>query len=76
MQPVDDRRYSPLFVKFIHHFNGDRDYYECHEVLEELWMEEGRICSIRGCCRWRWGCIIIETADAVRAEETVSGGPG
>lgn len=42
MQPVDDRRYSPLFVKFIHHFNGDRDYYECHEVLEELWMEEGR----------------------------------
>ncbi|MFD1396032.1 DUF309 domain-containing protein [Kroppenstedtia eburnea] len=42
MHSVGDSRYSPLFVKFIHHFNGDRDYYECHEVLEELWMEEGR----------------------------------
>lgn len=42
MKPVSDSRYSPLFVKFVHHFNGDRDYFECHEVLEELWMEEGR----------------------------------
>lgn len=42
MEPVSDSRYSPLFVKFVHHFNGDRDYFECHEVLEELWLEEGR----------------------------------
>ncbi|PTM57596.1 DUF309 domain-containing protein [Desmospora activa] len=40
MQP--DARESPLFTQFLYHFNVDRDYYECHEVLEELWMEEGR----------------------------------
>ncbi|MFC4076351.1 DUF309 domain-containing protein [Salinithrix halophila] len=34
--------HSPLFIQFLYHFNRDRDYYECHEVLEELWMEEGR----------------------------------
>ncbi|SFS77596.1 DUF309 domain-containing protein [Marininema halotolerans] len=34
--------YSPLYVQFLYHFNVDRDYFECHEVLEELWMEEGR----------------------------------
>lgn len=37
-----DRRFSPLFIRFLYHFNVDRDYFECHEVLEELWMEEGR----------------------------------
>ncbi|MEX2104338.1 MAG: DUF309 domain-containing protein, partial [Bacilli bacterium] len=25
-----------------YHFNMDRDYYECHEVMEELWLEDGR----------------------------------
>jgi uncharacterized protein len=29
----------PLFVQFISHFNGDRDYFECHEVLEDYWKE-------------------------------------
>ena len=29
----------PLFINFIEHFNGDRDYFECHEVLEEYWKE-------------------------------------
>ncbi|PTX60261.1 hypothetical protein C8P63_10925 [Melghirimyces profundicolus] len=37
-----DSRYSPLFIRFLYHFNVDRDYFECHEVLEALWMEEGR----------------------------------
>ncbi|RAP78682.1 DUF309 domain-containing protein [Paenibacillus montanisoli] len=23
-------------------FNVDEDYFECHEVMEELWLEEGR----------------------------------
>lgn len=30
------------YVAFVAHFNGDRDYYECHEYMEELWLEEGR----------------------------------
>ncbi|SFL27587.1 hypothetical protein SAMN03159341_104390 [Paenibacillus sp. 1_12] len=34
--------YDRLYVKFIYYFNVDRDYFECHEVMEELWLEEGR----------------------------------
>lgn len=34
--------YDPLYIRFLYHFNVDRDYFECHEVLEELWLEEGR----------------------------------
>ncbi|SDX12494.1 hypothetical protein SAMN05444487_110120 [Marininema mesophilum] len=38
----ENKGYSPLYVQFLYHFNYDRDYFECHEVLEELWLEEGR----------------------------------
>lgn len=34
--------YPELYIQFIYYFNIDRDYYECHEVMEELWLEEGR----------------------------------
>lgn len=27
------------FVQFLSYFNGNRDYFECHEVLEEYWKE-------------------------------------
>ncbi|REJ20642.1 MAG: DUF309 domain-containing protein [Paenibacillaceae bacterium] len=33
---------DPKFVRFLVLFNRDRDYYECHDVMEELWLEEGR----------------------------------
>ncbi|OWR27228.1 hypothetical protein CDO73_23575 [Saccharibacillus sp. O23] len=33
---------EPKFVAFLVYFNRDRDYFECHEVLEELWLERGR----------------------------------
>ncbi|RED56238.1 DUF309 domain-containing protein [Cohnella lupini] len=36
------------FVAFILYFNRDRDYYECHEVMEELWLEEGRSSLLQG----------------------------
>ncbi|QKG83533.1 DUF309 domain-containing protein [Kroppenstedtia pulmonis] len=39
---VDEEKYHPLYVQFIYYFNRERDYFECHEVLEELWLEEGR----------------------------------
>ena len=29
----------PLFVQFIVYFNENQDYFECHEVLEELWKK-------------------------------------
>lgn len=34
--------YDRLYVQFIYYFNEERDYFECHEVMEELWLEEGR----------------------------------
>lgn len=34
--------YDPLYIQFLYEFNESRDYFECHEVMEELWLEEGR----------------------------------
>ena len=34
--------FDPKFVRFLVLFNRDRDYYDCHDVMEELWLEEGR----------------------------------
>jgi uncharacterized protein len=34
--------YPSLYVDFFHYFNIEKDYFECHEVLEELWLETGR----------------------------------
>jgi len=34
--------YDPLYVAFVAYFNRERDYFECHEVMEQLWLEEGR----------------------------------
>jgi uncharacterized protein len=31
--------YPEHYVQFLVHFNGDRDYFECHEILEEYWKE-------------------------------------
>jgi uncharacterized protein len=29
--------YPDEYIQFLFHFHGDRDYFECHEVLEEYW---------------------------------------
>lgn len=34
--------YDPLYVAFLAYFLTFRDYFECHEVMEQLWLEEGR----------------------------------
>lgn len=39
---------DPRYLAFIAHFNGDQDYFECHEVMEELWLEEGRSLLLQG----------------------------
>lgn len=35
-------RYDVLYIAFLAYFNRERDYFECHEVMEQLWLEEGR----------------------------------
>lgn len=41
-------RYDPLYVQFLYHFNIEQDYYECHDYMEELWLEEGRFPLYQG----------------------------
>ncbi|MFB1080779.1 DUF309 domain-containing protein [Jeotgalibacillus sp. JSM ZJ347] len=31
--------YPDEYIRFLVHFHGDRDYFECHEILEEYWKE-------------------------------------
>lgn len=38
----EEHPYDERFIHFVVLFNVDRDYFECHEVMEELWLEEGR----------------------------------
>ncbi|MCM2531770.1 DUF309 domain-containing protein [Neobacillus pocheonensis] len=34
--------YPKEFVQYLMHFHGDRDYFECHEILEEYWKENDK----------------------------------
>lgn len=34
------REYAEAYVAFLVHFHGTRDYFECHELLEEHWKQE------------------------------------
>ena len=38
---VDPRGRDVRYAAYFHHFNQE-DYYEAHDVLESLWLEEGR----------------------------------
>jgi len=31
--------YPEEYIQFLAHFHGDRDYFECHEILEEYWKK-------------------------------------
>ncbi len=31
--------FHPLYIEYCTYFNGNRDYFECHEVLETYWKE-------------------------------------
>ncbi|OIK13650.1 hypothetical protein BIV59_05215 [Bacillus sp. MUM 13] len=31
--------YPQEYVTYLVHFHGDRDYFECHEILEEYWKK-------------------------------------
>lgn len=34
---MSDQQYPDPYVQFLCHFHGDRDYFTCHEILEEYW---------------------------------------
>jgi uncharacterized protein len=35
----DILNYPGPYIHFLIHFHGDRDYFECHEILEEHWKD-------------------------------------
>lgn len=41
-------KYKPLYVAYLVYFNRDRDYFECHEVLEKLWLAENHDLRYKG----------------------------
>ncbi|UOQ93632.1 DUF309 domain-containing protein [Halobacillus shinanisalinarum] len=45
--------YPKAFIEYLAHFHGTRDYFECHEVLEDHWKktEPGNRKSV-------WVCLI------------------
>ncbi|WP_347549794.1 DUF309 domain-containing protein [Pseudalkalibacillus hwajinpoensis] len=34
--------YSEAYIDYLAHFHGIRDYFECHEILEEHWKQDPR----------------------------------
>lgn len=34
--------YPDEFIQYLVHFHGDRDYFECHEILEAYWKDHER----------------------------------
>ncbi|MBB2480949.1 MULTISPECIES: DUF309 domain-containing protein [Heyndrickxia] len=32
-------RFPNAYIQFLIHFHGDRDYFECHEILEDYWKD-------------------------------------
>ncbi|AJS59411.1 DUF309 domain-containing protein [Paenibacillus sp. IHBB 10380] len=35
-------KYEDLYLAYLVYFNRDQDFFECHEVLEELWLHRDR----------------------------------
>lgn len=66
--------YSPLFIAFVYHFNETEDYFECHEVLEELWMEEGRDIFYQGLLQIAVGLYHHRNGNITGAVKLLSGG--
>jgi len=34
--------YPKPYIQYLVHFHGDRDYFECHEILEDYWKRTDR----------------------------------
>lgn len=41
-------KYSPYWLNFIYYFNVKRDFFECHEHGEYLWLNSGRPDCLKG----------------------------
>ena len=70
--------FNPLFVEYCAYFNGNNDYFECHEVLEEYWKNiapgekehplVGYVQLATGMYHWRRGNVIGAARILVKAK--------
>ncbi|WP_054950453.1 DUF309 domain-containing protein [Numidum massiliense] len=42
VQETISHDYPRRYIEFLYHFSTTRDFLQCHELLEELWVAEGR----------------------------------
>ncbi|MFS0837624.1 DUF309 domain-containing protein [Paenibacillus sp. 1P03SA] len=68
------RPYDPLYIAFLREFNVNRDYYECHEVMETLWLEEGRKPFYQGLLQIAVGLYHHENANVSGAVKLMESG--
>lgn len=68
------RPYDPLYIAFLREFNVSRDYYECHEVMETLWLEEGRRPFYQGLLQIAVGLYHHENANVSGAVKLMESG--
>lgn len=59
----DAGAYDPRYLRFLDLFNRDRDYYECHDVMEDLWLEEGRKPLLQGLLQVAVGLYHLENGN-------------
>lgn len=36
------KNYPESYIDYLIHFHASRDYFECHEIMEEYWLENNR----------------------------------
>ncbi|WP_416149653.1 DUF309 domain-containing protein [Salipaludibacillus sp. HK11] len=36
------KKYPEPYLEYLVHFHASRDYFECHEIMEEYWLENDR----------------------------------
>ncbi|MGJ9384885.1 DUF309 domain-containing protein [Salipaludibacillus sp. CF4.18] len=36
------KKYANEYIEYLLHFQSSRDYFECHEIMEEFWLENDR----------------------------------
>lgn len=41
-EKADNEAIPEALIEYLAHFNGTRDLFECHEVMEEYWKREGK----------------------------------
>jgi predicted metal-dependent hydrolase len=64
--------YPDGYIYFLYLFNHERDYYECHDVLEDLWLEEGREPFYQGLLQVAVGLYHLENGNLGGAEKLLS----